>query len=212
MARFACLALATAACLLAVTISGGYAGLPEAARRFTVMVDAGHGGQDPGAQVAGVDEKDVNLAIVFRLASLARDYPALRVVLTRASDRYVDLRARVQLAERVGAVLYLSIHANACSDPQVCGVETWVDDERDSTDPSWELARAVQRQVCAHVGAADRGVHAQRLYMRHTDLPAALLEVGYLTCPAERRRLVDPAYQEELARAALAGILAFLGL
>jgi N-acetylmuramoyl-L-alanine amidase len=178
---------------------------------FTVVVDPGHGGHDPGAIVAGIQEKDITLEISLRVLSLAKAIPQLRVVLTRMSDRYPELRERVRFAEEVGAALYLSIHANSFPDPAICGVETLVDDSRPPDDPSWALAQAVQKAVCASTGAVDRGVRSQRLYMRHTHLPAALIEVGYLTCPAERARLLDPWYQEEIARGILRGIMDFLG-
>jgi len=212
MAKLGIFILTTAIWLLAIALSAGNAALPEGARYFTVVIDAGHGGEDPGAIVAGVREKDLDLAIALRLLSLAQGFPGLRVLLTRTSDRYVDLVERVRFAERVNAVLYLSIHANACSDPGVCGVETYVDDSRPPDDPSWALAQAVQWAVCAETGAPDRGVRTQRLYMRHTGLPAALVEVGYLTCPAERRKLLDPSYQEQIAQGIFQGILDFLGL
>lgn len=212
MQKLLFLALSVAILVLALTVPAGNAGLPSQSWPLTVVVDPGHGGKDPGAQVAGVDEKDLNLAIALRLLSLADGHPRLRVILTRTSDRYVGLVDRVRFAENVGAVLYLSIHANACSDPAVCGVETYVDDSRPPQDPSWSLAWAVQAAVCAASGAADRGVRSQRLYLRHTELPAVLVEVGYLTCPAERRKLSSPSYQERIAQGVFQGILDFLGL
>jgi N-acetylmuramoyl-L-alanine amidase len=176
-----------------------------------VVVDAGHGGEDPGAVVAGVKEKDVVLDIVLRLFQLAQGGP-VEVVLTRITDRYVDLKERVQFAEEVGAVLYLSVHANYSSNSRVRGIEVWVDDSRRPDDPSWALARAVLEDLVEATGAPNRGVRSQKLYMRHTKLPAALAEVGYLSNPGERRRLLDPAYRERIAQGLLQGIYDFLGL
>ncbi len=173
-----------------------------------VVVDPGHGGHDPGAVVAGVREKDVNLAIALRVQQKAASSSSLRVILTRSSDTYPTLLERLELADAVGARLYLSIHANYYRDPTVCGVETWVD--TDAGGESLQLAREVQRAVAAATGAPDRGVHRQTLYLRHTSLPTALVEVGYLSCPAERAKLLDPAYQEKIADGILRGILAFL--
>lgn len=213
MPKLGVLALIVSIWLLAVTLSTGISELPEfPATQAVVVIDAGHGGKDPGAIVDGVQEKDINLAIALRMAVLAQDHPRLRIVLTRSSDRYVDLRERVLLADQVGAALYLSIHANYNSDPKICGVETLVDDSRAPTDLSFALAEVVQAAVCAETGAQDRGVYAQRLYMRHTELPAVLVEVGYLSCPSEQKKLLDPVYQERIARGILRGILAFLGL
>jgi len=188
-------------------LAAGPVGLPP----ITVVVDAGHGGEDPGAVVAGVEEKDIVLDIALRVFELSQGGP-VEVVLTRATDRYVDLKERVRFAERVGAALYLSVHANFLSEPSVRGIEVWVDNTRSPGDRSWELAEAVLRAVVAETGARNRGVHSQKLYMRHTKLPAALVEVGYLSNYAERRLLLDPSYRERVARGILQGIYDFLGL
>jgi len=172
-----------------------------------VVVDAGHGGHDSGASVAGVREKDLNLALALLVQEKARG-KGLRVILTRTTDTYVELVERVRLAERAGAVLYVSIHANYHRDPRVCGVETWVD--TNASPESVRLAESLQRAVVWATGAKDRGVRRQTLYLRHTTLPAALVEVGYLSCPAEREKLQDPAYQEKIAEGIILGILSFL--
>ncbi len=173
-----------------------------------IVIDPGHGGHDPGAIVAGVQEKDVNLAIARRVQRAAEGVPGLQVVLTRTEDVYPTLLERLELAEALGAGLYVSIHANYYRDPKVCGVETWVDSNAGAE--SLRLARELQRALVASTGAADRGVRRQILYLRHTALPAALVEVGYLSCPAERAKLQDPSYQEKVAAGILAGILSFL--
>ncbi len=188
-------------------LAAGPAGFPP----LVVVVDAGHGGEDPGAVVAGVKEKDIVLDIVLRLFELSQGGP-VEVVLTRITDRYVDLKERVRFAEDVGAVLYLSVHANYSSDSRVRGIEVWVDNTRARDDPSWALARAVLKELVAATGAPDRGVRSQKLYMRHTRLPAALAEVGYLSNPSERRLLLDPSYRERIAQGLLKGIYDYLGL
>jgi N-acetylmuramoyl-L-alanine amidase len=175
-----------------------------------VVVDAGHGGHDPGAVVSGVREKDLNLTLALLVARKAQGVRGLRVVLTRSTDTYVDLVERVKMAEALGAALYLSIHANYHRDPKVCGIETWVD--TNAGPESQRLAECVQRAVVSAVGGADRGVRRQTLYLRHTSLPAALVEVGFLSCPAERKKLLDPAYQERIAEGILQGIREFLGI
>ncbi len=194
--------LFTASLVLSVLISRPW---PEA--EVVVVVDAGHGGHDSGASVAGVREKDLNLALALLVQEKARG-KGLRVILTRTTDTYVELVERVRLAERAGAVLYVSIHANYHRDPRVCGVETWVD--TNASPESVRLAESLQRAVVWATGAKDRGVRRQTLYLRHTTLPAALVEVGYLSCPAEREKLQDPAYQEKIAEGIILGILSFL--
>jgi len=174
-----------------------------------VVVDAGHGGHDPGAVVAGVQEKDINLALALLVREKAENY-GLRVVLTRTTDVYVDLVERVKMAEALGARLYVSIHANYHRDQKVCGIETWVDSG--AGPESLRLAESLQRALVSATGARDRGVHKQTLYLRHTTLPTALVEVGYLSCPAEREKLLDPGYREKIADGIVQGILDYLGL
>ncbi len=177
---------------------------------ITIVLDSGHGGWDPGAVVGDILEKNVNVEIVARTKALAEAHPDLAPVLTRELDVYVEKTDRVQLADQVGAALYLSIHVNACDYPEVHGVETWVDDTREPSDPSWLLASAVQDAVIEATGARDRGIRSQQLYLQHTALPAASIEVGFLTCDKERSKLLDPAYQDQIARAIVDGILTFL--
>ncbi|MEN3009595.1 MAG: N-acetylmuramoyl-L-alanine amidase [Candidatus Bipolaricaulaceae bacterium] len=180
----------------------------EKAAAVVVALDAGHGGHDPGAVVAGVREKDINLALALLVQAKAQG-KGLRVVLTRSTDVYVELRERVRRAESVGARLYVSLHANYHRDARVCGVETWVDTH--AGEESLRLAECLQRAVVAATGAADRGVLRQPLYLRHTTLPAALVEVGYLSCPAERAKLLQPDYCERVAEGIVQGILDYLG-
>lgn len=196
--------------LVLILTVGILATLPEAplAPVAVVVIDAGHGGHDPGAVVAGVQEKDINLALALRVQKKAESLTHVHVILTRTADTYPSLLERLALAEALGARLYLSVHANYYRDSRICGVETWIDTGAGAE--SLHLAREVQRALVAATGAADRGVRRQTLYLRHTSLATALVEVGYLSCPAERSKLLDPTYQDKIAAGILAGILAFL--
>lgn len=176
----------------------------------TIVFDPGHGGWDPGAVVGDVLEKNLNVEIVSRVKTLAEAHPDLCPVLTRELDVYVEKTDRIKLADQVGAALYLSLHVNACEYPEVHGVETWIDDSRSSSDPSWVLASAVQSAVVTATGARNRGIRTQQLYLRHTTLPAASIEVGFLTNAEERAKLLNPTYQDQIAHGILDGILAFL--
>ena len=175
-----------------------------------IVLDPGHGGRDPGAVVGDILEKDVNLEIVKKVRGLIEAQPRLKPVLTRATDVTVDKLDRTQLADDIGAALYLSIHVNAFDDPEVNGAETWVDDTRPPGDESWKLANSVQDALVAATGARDRGIRSQELYLQHTTLPAVSVEVGFLTCPEERAKLLDSTYQNRIAQGILKGILDYL--
>ncbi len=90
-----------------------------------VVIDAGHGGHDPGAQANGVNEAELTLDIATRLSRLLQKQPGVEVVMTRDTDVFVPLEERTAIANREGADLFLSIHANASRNPKARGVETY---------------------------------------------------------------------------------------
>jgi N-acetylmuramoyl-L-alanine amidase len=90
-----------------------------------VVIDAGHGGHDPGAQSNGVSESELTLDVALRLTRLLEKQPGVDVVLTRDSDSFIPLEERTAIANREGADLFLSIHANASRNPKARGVETY---------------------------------------------------------------------------------------
>jgi N-acetylmuramoyl-L-alanine amidase len=90
-----------------------------------IVVDPGHGGHDPGAQVSGINEADLVLDVALRLEKLLVKNPGTEVILTRRTDAFVPLQERTAIANREGADLFLSIHANASDVPSARGVETY---------------------------------------------------------------------------------------
>ncbi|HEV3062291.1 MAG TPA: N-acetylmuramoyl-L-alanine amidase [Vicinamibacterales bacterium] len=90
-----------------------------------IVIDAGHGGHDPGAQARGIVESELTLDIALRLEKLLQKTPGVDVVLTRRTDEFVALQDRTAIANREGADLFLSIHANASPSAQAHGIETY---------------------------------------------------------------------------------------
>jgi N-acetylmuramoyl-L-alanine amidase len=90
-----------------------------------IVIDAGHGGHDPGAQGKGVTEAELVLDVAVRLEKMLRKVPGVETILTRRDDQYIPLPERTAMANRAGADLFLSIHANASPNPQAHGVETY---------------------------------------------------------------------------------------
>lgn len=174
-----------------------------------ITIDPGHGGFDHGAIVEGTSEKSVNLAISRRLKELGEEHPTLEFVFTRTTDDYLSLLERLEVAENQGSDGYLSIQANSFQDPDVTGVETILDRTRPENGQSWTLAESVQDSIVEKTGARNRGLRYQRLYTRHTTLPAAMVEVGFLTSPYEREKLTDRNYQDSIARGIIQGLLKY---
>ncbi len=90
-----------------------------------IVIDPGHGGHDPGAQSKGLNEADLVLDVALRLQKLLLKSPGAEVVLTRSTDVFIPLEERTAIANREGADLFLSIHANASRNPSARGVETY---------------------------------------------------------------------------------------
>jgi N-acetylmuramoyl-L-alanine amidase len=90
-----------------------------------IVIDAGHGGHDPGAQATGITESELTLDVALRLSKLLEKQPGVDVVMTRDTDVFIPLEERTAIANREGADLFLSIHANASRTPTARGVETY---------------------------------------------------------------------------------------
>ena len=104
---------------------------PKVARLATIVIDPGHGGEDPGARGRlGSREKDITLTIAKRLKALIDAEPEMRAVLTRDGDFYVPLQTRVDKARRVKADLFVSVHADAFIRPHARGSSVFALSER----------------------------------------------------------------------------------
>ena len=186
-------------------------GLPSVPQgRYKVVIDPGHGGPDPGAVgINGLRETDVVLDVSLQVAQLLQA-KGVQVLMTRTSEVDVDLPPRVALANNSRADLFLSIHANALSlsRPDVNGIETFYFQE----GPSKRLAEAVQIQMLrVSPGTPDRGARPGRFFViRRTVMPAALVEMGFVTGQLDAPRLADPAFRRRMAVAIATGLLNYL--
>lgn len=214
-----------------------------AANRFTLVIDAGHGGKDPGT--VGAISKEKNLTLKYALAfgkMVERNCPDVRVIYTRKTDRFLELWQRAEIANRNKADLFISIHINALPGKKIArGVQTYTLGRGETTgkkgiqenlevakrenaviymednykqtykgfDPnspesnimfeiiqdknmerSIELARFMQRNICAATGRQDKGAHQNNLaVLRLTSMPGCLLELGYISTPDEEKFL-----------------------
>ena len=199
----------------------------------TVVLDAGHGGKDPGSMSrSGYKEKDLALDIVLRVkAHLAA--AGVRVILTRDSDRFWELEDRPYLAARGGGDLFVSLHMNSALSRSVQGIETFVT-AAENCPPTAEskvggrypavpnnqfnhsntvLGNQLQRAVVGITRAEDRGMkHARFVVLRNSAMPAALIECGFLSNAQEAQKLATPSYRETVALGIAQGILNYLAL
>jgi len=175
--------------------------------KVVVVVDPGHGGRDPGAiGIGGLREKDVVIDISRRVAeNLSR--AGLQVVMTRQNDVEIGLDARVKLAQRMNATLFVSIHANAmpAGRSDVNGLETYY------YSSGLGLARSIHKAILESIRLPDRGVRKARFYvLRNTSMPSVLVETGFVSGNSDSRRLADPNYRKQMADAISEGVLQYL--
>lgn len=180
-----------------------------------VMLDPGHGGRDPGAVgPQGAREKDITLAVARRAAAILAT--VVQVKLTREADvelgaeQNSDLAARVKLCNDWGAERFVSIHCNSSGNRSAHGTETYClrlggDGER--------LARSLQSKCLQLLGLSDRGVKTANYYvLRRTNCPAVLIELAFVSNPAEEALLVSADFQQKCAQAIAWGIGEHLGI
>jgi N-acetylmuramoyl-L-alanine amidase len=200
---------------------------PGALAGKTIVVDPGHGGPDPGAVYFGVRECDVNLGVALQLRPLLEAAGA-RVVMTRVVDAAVapgglddDLQARVDVANRTKADLFVSIHANAHSNNELQGAITYYGTESGFNSGaqrsarlvalSRQLAGALNGEVANVTGETNRGTRLATFWvLGGPRAPAVLIETGFLTNPDEAARLATPPYQGLVARGVAAGVARYL--
>jgi N-acetylmuramoyl-L-alanine amidase len=175
-----------------------------------IVVDAGHGGSATGAKGGGICEKDCTLAIALKLRAELESLGA-RVVMTRTRDADVSLTDRSRMGNEIGADLFVSIHndSNERSN-SASGTSTYYH----NSDPSSRaLATCVQHAVMATTGLPSRGVlsdtvmyHSGFAVLRGSAMPAVLCEVAYINNQTDRRKLIDPQFQQRVAKAVADGL------
>jgi N-acetylmuramoyl-L-alanine amidase len=169
---------------------------------LTVVIDPGHGGHDRGG-IPGqrIPEKDMTLDVAQRLKKLltASGY---RVVMTRDSDVFVPLPARVAIANSYSNAIFVCIHFNSAKRMGAGGIETYFYNRN-----SWPLASAIHYYVAGGAPSANRGVRRRGYYvLRKAKIPAVLVECGFLTNPTEGAYAQTASYRQKLAEELAAGV------
>jgi N-acetylmuramoyl-L-alanine amidase len=222
-------------------------GFSQIKNRITkVVIDAGHGGRDPGAVGKNSREKDIVLAVALKTGKIIEDKTDMvEVIYTRKTDEFIELHRRAQIANEKGADLFISIHCNSSKSPQAFGAETYVmglhkttdnldvaktenaaiyyeedyklqyegfDPNTDedyillsmfqsaTIDQSINFSSKIQFQFSEVVGRNDRGVKQAGFWVLFkTTMPGILIELGFLSNPAEEKYLLSEQGQNDLA-------------
>ena len=182
-------------------------------RNKVIAIDPGHGGSDPGAiGVRGSREKDLNLYLAMKVKAVLEKAGA-RVLMTRVDDVDVsspdasdrdELRARTLVGNNNRADIFISIHHNSSANSGLNGTTTYY--YRKSVFDS-VLAEALQDAMIQAGGLANIGVRTANFFVvKNTTMPAALLEIGFVSNPQEELTLANPNFQQKMAQAIVAGI------
>ena len=204
----------------------------------TIVLDAGHGGHDPGT--VGIDtkvtEKSIALDMVKRLRPMLQE-EGYNVVLTRDTDEYIDLYKRPAIANEIGADMFISVHVNAAGGRTASGIEMlyYPESKRSSreidvqgmsdeevqeairaqqaqrTRNNKQLAQIMQKSRIDATSAVSRGIveRPRLVVIRETSMPAILAEIGFASNPNEERLLQTDEYKNKIARAMVDGVNEF---
>ncbi len=180
----------------------------------TIIIDAGHGGFDPGAiGVSGVKEKDVNLAIAKRLAAYLKQ-AGVTVIETRPADNALadtkkgDMARRKEIAEENNADIFISVQANRFPQQQYRGAQVFYHKQ---SEEGKALATNIQDEIKANLKNTTRvAMPIDNVYVvRSLAIPSIVVEVGFLSNPEEEKLLENPAYQDQMAYNIFLGIIKF---
>jgi len=203
----------------------------SAKKPTVVVLDPGHGGKDSGAiGKRKVYEKLAVLSIALRVRKKLKA-KKLKVYMTRSTDRFLTLEQRSAYAKKMGADLFISIHADAAGSPSASGIETFVMTAQgyDSTNSFGKgekgptgtgnkreaanaiLGYCIQANLIKQTKRTDRGLRRARFaVLRNAPCPAALVECGFLSNPTEEKLMLDKKYRDKLAHGIANGILGYL--
>ena len=183
-----------------------------------IFIDQGHNPQNPnaGAEANGIREQDVNYIVGVELAALLRTNPFFEVMLSRNSpteqlgtSNATSLAARVNAANSWGADYFISLHCNTSVNTSASGSEVYVYSE---TSPAFPLGEDILVGLQISTGLPNRGmfINPSLYVLRRTNMPALLVEMGYLTNPTDAELL--SMYPQLFARGIYNGMLAYFQL
>lgn len=177
-----------------------------------ILIDPGHGGEDKGAESPfkpGCQEKSLTLATSCLVKDFLQQmgYP---IKMTRSEDIFIPLQTRASMANEAKPALFVSIHYNSAPNKGANGIEVFyylskIDKKR--TNDSKALASIVLAKVLERTGAKSRGVKSENFaVIRETEMPAILIEGGFLTNQEEMQKIKDPLYIRQLALGIALGV------
>ncbi|MDY0234969.1 MAG: N-acetylmuramoyl-L-alanine amidase family protein [Gudongella sp.] len=181
----------------------------------TIVIDAGHGGTEPGAVVGKIHEKDINISTSLMLRD-ALTQAGYRVIMTREEDVAVGLYDRPIIANNINADLFISMHANATLKSEVNGLEVLYCPSFDvdiKLEDQYPFAQAIHDNILALTNRSGRGIvkRSDLVVLNRTYMPAVLVEIGYMTNPEELSIILTQGYQNLIVQGIVNGVKEYLG-
>lgn len=183
----------------------------EKEEKYIVVIDPGHGGEDPGATgVSGKYEKDFTLSLSKKVAQILEEESEIEVHMTREDDTFISSNRslRATFANELNADLFISIHGNTFTDPDLSGTQSFY-----YHDNSRSFAEAMHQHVVNATGFTDREIKQENYFvLRESNMPSVLLEIGYLTNALEEQKMLREDFQKTIADSISVGIKEYLNL
>lgn len=190
--------------------------IPKADTNLLIVIDAGHGGKDNGAESVDsptVYEKNMALTTARLLNTYLQGY-GYRTHMTRNQDQFIPLKERASIANNKETRLFVSVHYNAAENNKAKGIEVYyydTDKNATRTSDSKKLATQVLGKVIHNTKAKSRGIkHGNFAVIRETTMPAILVEGGFMTNKEEMTKIRDAHYMKKIAWGIAEGIRKYL--
>lgn len=190
-------------------------------RKMVVVIDAGHGGEDPGkVGINGALEKDINLSVAF-LVKKYLEMQDVTVVMTRNDDeglyrqespnkKIEDLKNRIALIDAAGAELVVSIHQNSYTSEKVHGAQVFYYESSEEGERAAELLQEQLRKGVDETNKRSAKKNGSYYLLKKSSVPTVIVECGFLSNGDEADKLTDRKYQEKLAWNICTGVLQYL--
>lgn len=190
-------------------------GKPRNIYKNILVLDAGHGGHDPGAQNKGTNEKDLTHKILYTLMKeyFSSNAPDIKVYWTRTNDSYISLANRAAFAKTVGADAFVSLHMNSASNTSANGTEVYYSVSNNSGSfsgiTSQKMANLFRTQLLKDLGTKNRGTKTAAYYvLKHNTVPSILIELGFISGNTDYNKLVNTTFQKKAAQSIHTSIVA----
>jgi N-acetylmuramoyl-L-alanine amidase len=194
---------------------GNNAGALQKKAQYTIIIDPGHGGPDPGSSgKKGTEEKKITLAVALKLGPIL-EKSGYKVIYTRKTDNIQwsgqkeELLERAAIANNAKADLFVSIHTNSSNLSNINGTETYYNI---LSNNGKKAAQYIQNEVIKQVKLKDRGIKTEDYsVLRNVSAPSVLIELAYISTPSEENILNDSSYQNKFAQGIASGVNKYFG-